>query len=199
MYARVLTFRGVNDIDAGIKYLQDTALSIVRSQRGYQGMSASADRSSGVLGVLSMWESEADRDASESALGKAREEARSVVGGQLTVQTFEEQVVEMSKPPAVGSALMLTQISIDPAKIDENIEFFKQEIAPQIKAAPGFRALRTMMNRQTGEGAAGTVWDDEQSMRAAAEQAMARREEATRRGVTFGETSYREIVFIDMK
>jgi heme-degrading monooxygenase HmoA len=199
MYARVLTFRGANDIDAGIRYIQQTALPLVRSQRGYAGMTASADRAGGVLGALSLWETEADRDASESALGKSRDEVRNLIGGQLTVETFEEQVVEMSKPPTVGSALMVTRISMDPAKIDENIEFFKKEIAPQIKAAPGYRALRNMINRQTGEGIAGTIWDDEPSMRAAAEQAMARREEGTRRGVSFGETSYREIVFIDMK
>src|SRR5260370_12426393 len=120
-------------------------------------MPASADRYGGLLGVLSLWQSEADRDASESALGKTRDEARKMLGGQLTVETFEEQVVEVGKPPTVGSALMVTRISMDPAKIDENIEFFKKEIAPQIKAAPGYRALRNMINRQTGEGIAGPV------------------------------------------
>jgi hypothetical protein len=56
-----------------------------------------------------------------------------------------------------------------------------------------------MLNRQTGDGIVGTVWDDEQAMRAAAAEAMARREDATRRGVTFVDTSYREIVFIDVR
>jgi hypothetical protein len=36
-------------------------------------------------------------------------------------------------------------------------------------------------------------------MRAAAAEAVARREEAGRRGVTFGDTTYREVVFIDLK
>ena len=199
MYARVLTFTGVSDIEAGISYLQETALSIVRSQRGYQGLSASADRSGGVLGVLSRWDSEADRDASESALGKSREEARSVLGGTLTVATYEELAVEVSKPPAVGSALMVTRISMDPATVDQNIEFFKREVAPMIKASPGFQALRNMINRQTGEGIVGTAWDDEQAMRAAAEAAQARGADAAGRGITFGDTSYREIVFTDRR
>jgi heme-degrading monooxygenase HmoA len=199
MYARVLTFSGVNDIEAGIRYLQDTALPIVRSQRGFQGLNASADRSGGVLGVLSLWESEADRDASESAMGKSRDEARALLGGKLTVETFEELAVEISTPPTVGSALMITRISMDPAKVDENIEFFKREVAPQIKASPGFQALRNMINRQTGEGAVGTAWDDEQAMRAAADAAQARRAEAAGRGITFGDISYREIVFTDRK
>jgi heme-degrading monooxygenase HmoA len=199
MYARVLTFTGIQDFDAAVTYLQDTAQPMVRSQRGYKGLTASADRSGGILGVLSSWETEADRDASESALAKTREEARGMFGGQLTVETFEERVVEVSAPPTVGSALMVTRIAMDPAVVDDNIEFFKNEIAPRIKASPGFRALRNMMNRQSGEGIVGTVWDDEQSMRAAATEAMARRGDAEGRGVTFGEVSYREVVFVDMK
>jgi heme-degrading monooxygenase HmoA len=199
MYARVLTFSGVNDIDAGVRFMRETAQPIVRSQRGYQGMTASADRSAGTLGVLSLWETEADRDASESALGKTREEARGLLGAQLTVATMEELAVELSRPPEVGSPLMLTRISMDPARIDGNVEFFKREVVPQIKASPGFRALRNMMNRQTGEGMVGTIWDDQQTMQAAATDALARREEAGRRGVSFVDTSYREVVFIDVR
>jgi heme-degrading monooxygenase HmoA len=199
MYARVLTFSGVNDIDAGVRFMRETAQPIVRSQRGYQGMTASADRSAGTLGVLSLWETEADRDASESALGKTREEARGLLGAQLTVATMEELAVELSRPPEVGSPLMLTRISMDPARIDGNVEFFKREVVPQIKASPGFRALRNMMNRQTGEGMVGTIWDDQQTMQAAAADALARREEAGRRGVSFVDTSYREVVFIDVR
>jgi len=198
MYARVTTLSGVKDIDGFLSSLQETSLEAIRAQRGYKGLSVSADRSSGVVGTLTLWETEADRDASDSALAKLREEVGGQFAADVQVDTFEERVVEMSRPPAVGSRLMVTRISMDPAKIDENMERFKQEVLPQIKAAPGFRTMRNMINPQTGEGVAASVWDDEQTMRAAAEAAMARRPEATARGVNFGETSYREIIFVDM-
>jgi heme-degrading monooxygenase HmoA len=94
---------------------------------------------------------------------------------------------------------MVTRISMDPAAIDDNIEFFKREVAPQIKAAPGFRALRNMINRQSGDGMVGSAWDDEESMRAAAAEAQARRPDAARRGVTLGDPSYRQVVLTDLK
>ena len=198
MYARVVTFTGVNDIDGAVRFMQETVLPVLRAQQGYQGASASGDRSSGVFGALSLWESAADRDASESALGKLREEAGRQLGARgTTMETFEERVREVSRPPAVGSRLMLTRISMDPAKIDENLSFFTAQVVPQIKASPGFRALRNMINPQTGEGLVGTVWDDEATMQAAAEAAMARRGEGVARGVSFGDTSYREILFND--
>jgi heme-degrading monooxygenase HmoA len=183
MYARVLTFTGVQDFDAAVRFLEGTALSTVRSQHGYKGMSASADRSNGVLGLLSQWETAAD--------------AKGQFATGLTVETFEERAVEVRRPPEVGSALMVTRIRMDPAGVDEIIDFFQREIAPKIAESPGFRALRNMVNPETGKGMVGTAWDDQQAMEAIAEAAMARRPDAERRGVTFEETSYREIVFID--
>jgi heme-degrading monooxygenase HmoA len=199
MFARVLTFTGVTDFDAAINYLRETALPVVQSQRGYKGMTASADRSGGVLGILSLWESEADRDASDSALGKTRQEAQGQFATGLAVETFEERVVQMTRPPEVGSRLMVTHFSMDPAKVDENIEFFKNVVAPDIAANPGFRALRNMVDAQTGEGIVGAVWDDESSMQAAAASAATRRPDAATRGVNLGEPSYREIVFTDFR
>jgi heme-degrading monooxygenase HmoA len=198
MYTRVTTLSGVKDIDGFVAGMQETALSELRAQRGYKGLSISADRSSGLVGTMTIWETEADRDASDSALAKLREDAGAQFASDMKVETFEERVVESGRSPEVGSPLMVTRISMDPAKVDENLEHFKREVLPQIKAAPGFRTLRNMINPQTGEGIVGSIWDDEQSMRAAADAAMARRPDATARGVNFGETSFREILFFDM-
>ena len=199
MFTRIVTFTGATDIDAGVRYLQDTVAPLLREQKGFRGVTASADRSGGVLGVLSLWETEADRDASESTLVKAREEGQRVIGGAMTVAQFEEMLVETDKPPTVGCSLLLRRVSMDPAKIDENLGVFRREVLPEIKANPGFCAVRSMMNRQTGEGIVGTVWADKASADAAAEVAEARRQRAAQQGVTFGEQTKREIVFADMR
>lgn len=197
MYTRVVTFTGAKNIDGGIAFLRERVVPILNEQKGYGGLSASVDRSGGVLGVLSLWETEADRDASDSALAKQRQEGLDIVGGELTVETFEQLVAEVSSPPVAGSALMVTRIGMDPAKIDENLAFFKSEIVPRIKATPGFLALRQMMDRKTGRGIVGSAWVDQDAMKTAAADAQARRQEGVARGVEFGEVSYREIVFVD--
>jgi heme-degrading monooxygenase HmoA len=199
MFTRTVTFTGATDIDAGVRYLHDTVTPLLREQKGFRGVTASADRSGGVLGVLSLWETEADRDASESTLVKAREEGRQVIGGNITVKNFEELLVEIAEPPVVGCSLLLRRISMDPAKVEENLGFFEREVLPRIKANPGFCAVRNMINRQTGEGMVGTIWADKASMDAAAEAGEARRQQAAQRGVTFGEQSKREIVFVDLR
>jgi len=151
-----------------------------------------------VFGVLTLWETEADRDASESAMLKVREEATEIIGGQLTVEFYEEMVREATGAPGVGTSLLIRRIGMDPAKIEENVEYFKTEVLPQIKASPGFVAVRNMINRTTGEGVVGTVWTDAASMDAAAETAKQRQAQAAGR-VTFGEHSKRELLFVELQ
>ncbi len=137
--------------------------------------------------ILSIWESEVDRDASDSALGKVRDEGTEIIGGEMKVEKLEELVSEVVKPPVPGSALMVSPFSMDPATIEENLSFFKNEIVPQIKAAPGFCSLRNMVNRKTGEGYVGTVWVDRVALDKQAEgAAVARRQAASAAGSPSG-------------
>ncbi len=199
MYTRVMTFTGVRDIDGQLAYLRETVQPVLSGQKGYRGLTASADRSQGIFGVLSLWETEADREASFGALTSARDEARNRFGGEMNVETYEQVVAEQVTPPGPGAALLVQRISMDPTKIDENITFFKSEVLPRIKATPGFLGLRNMINRQTGEGVVGTLWKDEGSVTGAIEAAMGRRPMAEARGVKFGEVSRREVLFGDLR
>jgi len=199
MHTRVVTFTGAKNIDNGVAYVRDEVVPNLNAQKGYRGLMVSTDRSNGVLGILSLWETEADREASDGALAKNRQEGLNIIGGELTVETFEQLLAEISAPPSQGSPLMVTRISMEPTKIDEHFAFFRSEVVPRIKSSPGFRSLRNMINRQTGHGIVGTVWADQEAMKSAAADAQSRRPEAIARGVTFDDVSYREIVFADLR
>jgi heme-degrading monooxygenase HmoA len=200
MHARVMTFSGAKNIDDGVVFLREKAMPLISEQQGYRGLTAGADRNGGVFGILSLWETEADRQASEKGLADVRQEALGVTGGDLTVENFEQVVVEMGDtPPGPGSALLVQRASMDPAKVEDNLAFFKSEVVPRIKANPGFRALRHLVNREAGQSIVGTVWSDTGALRSALEQGKQNRQPAIDRGVTFGDISEREILFTDMR
>lgn len=198
MYTRLLTFTGATDIDGGVSYLRDEALPVLRTQHGYRGVFASADRGGGVFSILSLWDTEADRSASNSALGKAREEALEVVGGALTLETFEQVAQASKRPPVPGCPLVVARIAMDPASVDDNITFFKETVMVQMQAQQGFCTVRNMIDRSTGKGLVGSVWEDaaarDDFMAATAE----RRAPAIARGITFGDTSIREILLSEV-
>jgi hypothetical protein len=198
MFVRVVTFTGAKDIDGGLEFLQNTVAPLLRRQRGWAGTTASTDRAGGVFSVLTQWETEADRDASESAMGQVRAEAKEIVGGEVNVDFYEQVVFDVAQPPRIGARLLVRPISMDPATVDENIEFFKAEVLPRIKAGSGYLALRNLVNRETGEGAVGSLWDSDSALEAAAAAAEERRPIGEQRGITFGELSRRETVFADM-
>ena len=91
MFTRVVTYTGAKNLDAGTEYVRDTANPVLHQQKGFAGSIASIDRANNVFGVLSRWETEADRDASESALLKVREEGQEVIGGGGRVHHLVEE------------------------------------------------------------------------------------------------------------
>src|SRR5947209_9614917 len=120
MFNRVVTFEDAEHIDAGVAYLRETVVPLLRQQNGYAGATASADREGRLLGVLTSWQTAADLDASESALAKVREESADITGGRLRVDRFEQTVMELTgPPPGVGAALLVRQVSMSPDKVED--------------------------------------------------------------------------------
>jgi hypothetical protein len=199
MHTRLLTFTGATDIDAGVAYLREEVLSVLDAQHGYRGISASADRASGTLHILSLWETEEDRAASDSALGKAREEAVKRVGGALEIENFEQVVEAINKRPVPGCILNVVRVRMDPGSIDRNIAWFKEAIVPQITSLPGFCSLRNMVDRKTGRAITGSVFEDQQSADASMAAMPERRATAEERGVVFEDIGQREILLAQVK
>lgn len=198
MFTRLLSFEGATDIDAGVRLVRDQVLPILKQQNGFRAVSASADRAGNSLAVLTVWESASDREASESALAKERQQAIDTVGGTLTIEHFEEMVAIVKSPPVPGAKLAVQRVSMDPATVDDNVAFFEASVAPEITAMPGFLGLRNMVDRTRGEGVVGSVWADQQSLEAMIAGQGERRTRAEARGITFGERSLREILFAEL-
>jgi hypothetical protein len=199
MYTRLLTFTGATGIDAGVDYLREKALPILEAQHGFRGVSASADRAGNLMTILSLWETEADRSASDSALGKAREEAVKLVGGSLEIENFEEVVQVVTKPPVAGCVLNVVRVRMEPKSVEGNIAWFKESIVPMITSQQGFCALRNMVDRQSGHALSGSVFEDKKSAEASLAGIPNRRSAAEERGVTFESINQREILLSQVK
>jgi heme-degrading monooxygenase HmoA len=195
MHVRITIVTGATNIDGGIDYMKNEVIPGVRQHKGFRGISMSGDRAGGVVNILSQWETEADMTASESAIEKVRADAVKVIGGTFTVEQYEQVVVEVNAPgPRPGAKLHIREIKMDPAKIDENVEFFKQVILPEFKSSAGFLAVRNLINRTTGEGRVGTIWSDQASLDAQLAQTEQRRSRAAERGVQFGQDRVLEVL-----
>jgi heme-degrading monooxygenase HmoA len=196
MYARLTTVRGTNRFDEAVRYLTETILPEIRQQKGFNSVNLAGNRSAGVLKALTIWEAEADRDSSEGFSEKTQKQILEILGGELSVDRFEQVLLEIgSTPPGPGAKLHIRPVKMDPAKVDENLEFFRQTVLPDIKATPGFQGVRQLINRQSGEGTVATVWADEAALETALKKAEARRPVGESRGIEFGQDEVLEILF----
>ena len=196
MYTRLVIFNGAEDLDAGIAYLKNTAVPLIRQQKGYRGISAQVDRVGGHFTVLTRWETEADRDASESAVGKTRQEALELVGGDMMVEYLEELAFDETSAMVPGSGLSVRRFSVEPRNVEKSVEFFKTQALPRIKALSGYLGSRLLINRATGEALVVTAWKDLDTAKTASQQNEDTRAEATRTiGVSFRDPLFREVVF----
>jgi heme-degrading monooxygenase HmoA len=197
MHARITTMTGATRIDEGVEHLRTEVVPQLQQQKGYRGLSANVDRAAGIVSVLTLWETEADLDASESAGEKFRKEAADAFDGHnQTVERYEQTVAESGPtPPTSASRLQIRRIRMEPALVEDNLAFFRSTVLPEIMATSGCLAVRQMIDRTSGEGAVGTVWADGTSMKAATARSDERRATAATRGVQFGEVLERELLF----
>jgi len=200
MFVRINSASGVKDFDVAVAMLKEKVLPALESNKGFRGLTASGNTETGDFAVLSLWETEEDLDASESAVTGLREETMETAGGSVTVTKMEQIAGAVGDtPPAPGCLLRIVSVKMDPARVDEQAEFFRSQVLPGIKASPGFRGARNMIDRKTGIGNVGTIWADEESLKANEKDADERRERARAQGVELGEPQYRTILFTHLR
>ena len=195
MHVREVTFRGARNIDAGVAYIREDLHPMMGAQHGFRGISVSADRDGELLAALTMWASEEDLNASDGAVDKARDGAVKIIGGVMTVETYEQTTEAISRAPVTGNTVVVTRMTVHPSIIDDQVAFFERDLLPTIEAQPGFCAMRSMVNRRNGRCVVNIVFENGRTLHAFLNSMPGVRQIAQERGARFDEMSFREIVF----
>lgn len=91
MFARVSTFQGPPDQTAeGIRLAREQILPAARLMDGFKGIYLLYDRESGKSLSITLWESEADMQASEEAASQVRAQSAKASGDEvINVERYE--------------------------------------------------------------------------------------------------------------
>jgi len=138
MFVRVNAVTGAQEMDAGVAVLRDEVVPELLGQKGFRGVTASGNRSTGEFGILGLWETLEDLEASTSTVSKLRADVMKVVGGEIGVQTMEQTYVHVGQPQdTVGCPLVVVRATMDPDRVKEHLAVFRSEVAPVIEAMRG--------------------------------------------------------------
>jgi len=98
--SKVGTFARINDvrasaaqIDTTVAFVRDTAPPALRALSGYRALAIFANRDSGRVLVSSVWDTAADREASESVIGGLRRQMLEIAQPQTEVRIARFEVV----------------------------------------------------------------------------------------------------------
>lgn len=89
----------IDKLDSGVSYVRNKVLPLQKTQKGYRALIGAVDRQTGRSFVSSSWDTKADLEASESAIGSMRAEAAKAAGlipETVKIEIFEAAVVEVS-------------------------------------------------------------------------------------------------------
>jgi heme-degrading monooxygenase HmoA len=96
MFARVTTLQGAPDrVEDGIRAVREQVIPAAKEMRGFKGILALADRSTGKMLGITLWDSEDSMRESEEAANLLRSDSAAAGGGEIgSVERFEVVVDE---------------------------------------------------------------------------------------------------------
>lgn len=161
MYARISRMQvspeRIGDI---VDSFKNTALPAVRAMPGYAGSSLGVDESTGDGQVVTFWDSKESAAASRQAATGIRTSVVEATGATLvSVQEYEQLLMERMTPPSLPAFLRVTRGSVDPTKIDQLATAMRDEALPAVRGLAGCRALVLGVDRENARFVITSVWD----------------------------------------
>lgn len=86
-------------IDAGLAHMRSTVLPALKAVNGFRALICGANRDSGMAFVTTVWETEADRDASMTSQAALRDNALSSFGAaNVAIENYDSVHVDIEVP-----------------------------------------------------------------------------------------------------
>jgi len=176
VYARSTTIQAQpSSIDAGVAHVRDEIMPALRDIDGCVGLSLLVDRQSGRCIVTTCWDSEDAMRASEERVRSIRDRAADEFGGigSPTVEEWELAVVHRDHRSGQGACARVTWVTSDPAQTDQNVEYYKAAVLPDMESLEGFCSTSLMVNRTSGRAVSCASFDSREAMDRNREQSNA--------------------------
>ncbi len=135
---------------------------------GYAGWLFLVNRGTGEGVAWTYWETLKAMNAAEQFAQEHRRGHRQQRPGHVTIDVdrFELVVVDRKGDPSVPAFALLTEMRVDPHRLDRVIEIGRSQV-PDISAQQGCQALIAGVNSMTGRFLTITVWNSLESRAAA--------------------------------
>jgi hypothetical protein len=202
MYARTTTVHGdPRAIDDGIRYVRDTIWPMMQGLSGCVGMSMLADREAGRCVITTAWATDEAMRASAEMVRESRRQTAAALRAD-TVDVAEWEIAAMHRAHAAGDGAWARVIwaDVDPARMDDMIDAFRESLVPRMEQAEGFCSVSLMVDRSAGRCTWAVTLESRAALEATRERAAAAREEfGPATGARFAEVAEFELALAHLR
>ena len=157
MHARVSTRQiQSGQMDEAIRILRDQTVPTVRGQRGFKEGLVLADRNTGKLITISLWETEADLRANDPP-----GYVEAVAAGPPTREVYEVIVESTASEETRATCARVSYRQLQPDKMDEAIRTYQETVVPAANAQEGGAGGYVLADRSADKIVTIRMWTSE--------------------------------------
>jgi hypothetical protein len=146
----------------------------VQAIDGCIGLSVLVDRESGRCIITAAYESEDAMRASADKASRLRDGAAEKLGGNVDkIEEWEIVALHRDHRSRDGACARATWVKSDPARADQNIEYYKTSVLPELENLDGFCSASLLIDRETGRSVSTVTFDSREAMQRNRDQAQA--------------------------
>lgn len=187
-------------VDELISFAAEQVAPACDGLRGSRGLSMFVDRTTGTCTISTAWETEQDRDDSDSALRPLRSRAGELFGAAPAVELLEMVVLDRRRPAEPGFWARTTRVSIDPVHVDDAIDAYGATTLPALELMDGFCSAVLLVDRAAGAGVSTVVFDTRTALEASRPAAdEIRRTSAAKAGAEIVDVRESELVLAGIR
>jgi hypothetical protein len=175
VHARSTTIQAqTSSIDDGIAYMRDDVMRELENVDGYVGISLLVDRDSGRCIITAAYQTEDAMRAAADKANQLRSQATERFGGSVEkIEEWEIGVLHRDHNSHDGACVRATWVKGDPSLAEQNIEYYKTSVLPELENLEGFCSASLLIDRSTGVGVSSATFDSRDAMERNREQAKA--------------------------
>jgi len=174
VYARFSTFAATpTDLDTGVAFCRDDAMTALQHVAGFIGLSLLADRTDGECILTSAWKTEDAMHASRDLVAPIRARISDLVhaAGRANVEEYEIALMHRAHRAPPGAYVRGIWCRMDADRIEDAIDTYRMSTLASLEELAGFCSTTLFCQRESGRCCVSITYDSRAAFDAVRDEA----------------------------
>ena len=154
VFARTVTYQGRSDtVDRGISFLRNDAIPAILAMPRCIGMSAIAQRSTGLCIVTTAWESREAMNSSVVKIRPIRDKIAKTLEGSVEIEEWRVAAMDRRYDAKPAAHVRVTWLRVQRAEVEDFVQDFVKMTVPALRSIRGYSSASLLVNPEWGRAA----------------------------------------------